>query len=212
MKVAILGAGGHAKVICDAIDAIGEHTIIGLFDDNPELWGSTLLGCHPVLGVIDAWPQHAPEAVVIGVGDNTLRKMLFERLKAANAKILSVVHPKATLGQDVSLGEGTVIFAHAVVNCGSVVGANVILNTSSTVDHDCRIGAHAHLAGGVTVAGGVRIGEGVFLGTAATVIPNLTIGDWAIVGAGSVVVGDIREQATVVGVPARPIRGKTIDS
>ena len=35
--------------------------------------------------------------------------------------------------------------AGVVVGTGSVIGANVILNTSCTVDHHSRVGDHAHL-------------------------------------------------------------------
>jgi acetyltransferase-like isoleucine patch superfamily enzyme len=83
------------------------------------------------------------------------------------------------------------------------VGHNSIINTRASVDHDCVIGAHVHLAPGVTLSGGVTVGEGTHIGTGAVVIQGMTIGPRAIVGAGAVVVADVPAGAVVLGVPAR---------
>jgi maltose O-acetyltransferase len=50
-------------------------------------------------------------------------------------------------------------------------------------------------------------GESVLVGTGAVVIPNLTIGARAVVGAGAVVVADVAAGVTVVGCPARVVKG-----
>ena len=46
MRVAIIGAGGHSKVIADAILAADCDQIFGFFDDNPSLCRNTLLGFY----------------------------------------------------------------------------------------------------------------------------------------------------------------------
>ena len=44
------------------------------------------------------------------------------------------------------------------------------------------------------------------IGIGATIVPSVTLGCEAIIGAGSVVLEDVPSLATMVGVPARPIR------
>lgn len=202
MQIAIIGAGGHAKVVADAVLAGGQYRIFGFFDDDASLWRNEILGL-PIVGPIDSWRSHSIDAFVVGIGDNAHRRKMFDRLKSAGANFATVIHPRATIARDVVLGEGTVVFANAVVNSGTTIGVDSILNTSCTVDHDCIVGIHTHLAPGVNITGEVHIGEGVFAGTGAKIIPRTRIGDWAIIGAGSVVIRDVQKATKVAGVPAR---------
>ncbi|PYS52613.1 MAG: hypothetical protein DMF68_01155, partial [Acidobacteria bacterium] len=70
--VLILGAGGHAKVIADILMCRG-ILVRGFLDDDRKFWGETRLGL-PVLGAIDLFPEYEPEGLIIGVGDNSLRR------------------------------------------------------------------------------------------------------------------------------------------
>jgi sugar O-acyltransferase (sialic acid O-acetyltransferase NeuD family) len=203
MKIAIIGAGGHAKVVADAILAAGGRQLVGFFDDDP-LRAGEYLG-HPVLGRIETWRHHAIDSFVIGIGDNLMRKRHFEDLASAGAEFATVVHPRAVIGGGVTLGAGTVVLANAAVNSGTLIGANSILNTACTVDHECTIGAHVHFAPGVNLAGEVRIGEGVFAGIGAKIIPRISVGDWASIGAGAVVIRDVPAGAKVAGIPAKTL-------
>ena len=206
MRIGIIGAGGHGKVVADAVLTAGEYAIAGFFDDDPSLREGTFFG-YPLLGPIDDWASHSIDIFIIGIGSNLNRKRQFERLKSAGARFATIVHPGATVGKDVSVGDGTVVLANVVINCDASVGPNTILNTSCTVDHDCIIGPHSHLAPGVNLAGNVQLGEGVFAGVGAKVIPGVRIGEWAVVGAGAVVIDDVQEGSKVVGVPARKLEG-----
>jgi acetyltransferase-like isoleucine patch superfamily enzyme len=68
------------------------------------------------------------------------------------------------------------------------------------------IGEGSHICPGVRIAGRVKVEPGVFVGIGATIVPKITLGCEAIVGAGAVVIEDVQPMATVVGVPAKPIR------
>jgi sugar O-acyltransferase (sialic acid O-acetyltransferase NeuD family) len=204
MRIAVVGSGGHAKVVADAVLAQG-HEFSGFFGEDSSRWGQTVLG-YPILGPIKGWQQQSIEALVVGIGDNLARKVVFNQLKSAGAKLITVVHPRATLGKGVALGEGAVVLANVVVNSDSQIGPNCILNTACTVDHDCIVSAHVHVAPGVNITGHVKLGEGTFVGTGAKIIPRILVGDWAIIGAGAVVVRNVDDGAKVIGVPARAIR------
>ena len=99
-------------------------------------------------------------------------------------------------GKEIQIGPG------AIVNCTATVGADVILNTGSVIEHDCRIGDHVHVAPGTVLGGEVSVGEGV-PGLGSRVLPRVKIGAWAVVGAGAVVTKDVPPFAVAVGVPAK---------
>jgi len=209
MKVIILGGGGHAQVIADALLRMGERSekidVVGYLDDDSNLkervqWGGSILGRIDELNGI----EH--DAVVVGIGNNSTRMKVFNRLQAQGIRFITVIHPSAVIANDVAIGQGTVVLAGTVVNTGSLIGSNVIINTGATVDHHANIGAHAHIAPGVHLGGTVTVGEGAFLGIGSNVIPNLTIGSWSTIGAGAVVINDIPPKVTAVGIPARVIK------
>ena len=82
----------------------------------------------------------------------------------------------------------------------------MILNTHSTVEHDCIIEEGVHIGPGAQVAGGVSISNGVWIGIGAVISDHVHIGEGSIVGAGAVVIEDVPANVIVIGVPARILK------
>lgn len=195
--VAVIGAGGHASVVASTLIAAG-HEVTGFYDDAPSSWGTSILGI-PVKGPISQ--LSAGSCAVLGIGSNAVRRTLAGRI---DAEWMTVVHPFAWVHPEVSLGEGTVVCAGAVIQPGACIGRHVIINTRASVDHHGRVGDFAHLAV-AHLAGGASVGQGVFMALGSILLPKLHVGDWAIVGAGAIVMKDVAPGTTVVGIPAKPL-------
>ena len=125
--------------------------------------------------------------------------------------LLTIIHPHTAISPQSTLGEGTIAVAGSVVNAGARVGRCAILNTLSSVGHDCVVEDYAQIAPGVNLGGGSVIGEGAFLGIGAKVGPLARIGAWSVVGAGSVVLKDLPARSYCCGTPARVVRMLTAD-
>jgi sugar O-acyltransferase (sialic acid O-acetyltransferase NeuD family) len=208
MKLVIVGAGGHGKVVLDILRAAGLHEPVGFVDSSPGRTGSKFGGL-PVFGPANVLPklrQQNIRAAIVAIGDCRARQKYATLLREEGFELLNAIHPTASISASAVVGKNVVIAAQAAVCTEAQIGDSVILNTNSVVDHECEIGQAAHICPGAHLAGRVRVGAGAWIGIGANVIQCLSIGEHAIVGAGAAVIRDVPAYATVVGVPARVIK------
>ena len=206
----ILGGGGHAAAVIDALQGGEQAVPHAVLDHNSSLWGQTVLGVSIVGGddCLMSLKQNGVTTFVIGLGgtaDNEPRRRLFESALAQGLTPLTVVHRSAVCSSSAEIGKGTVILAGAIVGPRAVLRQNVLVNSGAIVEHDCDIGDHVHIAPGAVVASTVRVGTAAHIGAGSTIRQCLTIGAASVVGMGAVVIKDVQPGETVVGVPARSI-------
>jgi len=200
-KIVLIGGGGHCKVVMDAIMAAGAYEIAGVVDPRLEV-GSDVLGV-PVVGDDSALAELMERGVkkaaigVGSVGDPSLRKEIYARVRMMGFEFPSIVHPKAVVARDVEIGEGAFLAASATVNPGTRIGVSAIINTSSSIDHDCSIGDFAHIAPGAVLSGGVEVGDETHIGTGAKVSHYVKIPGKTKIKAGSLVYTDGRGKMQV---------------
>lgn len=199
--IIVVGGGGHAHVVIDALIR-GGVAVIGICD--PALSKGTLgpLGVL-VLGDDSALSGYSPSNVdlVNGVGSTAstdARRHVFETFGGRGYRFVSVVHPSAVIAHDVKIEEGSQLMAGVIVQTGTAIGRNTIVNTGSCIDHDCRLGDHVHVAPGVTLSGGVVVGSNTHIGIGASIIQSVIIGDHCLIGAGAVVLTNVEDGCRIV--------------
>ena len=175
-KLAIIGAGGHGKVVGE-IALLNQYKLIDFFDDDQIK--KTKEFPFNIIDTVDYLNEHLEDydAFFVAIGDNETRSEKIEWLKKNKMNIVSLIHPKSTISKFSSIGIGTCVMANAVVNAGSLIKEGVIINTSASVDHDCLIEDFAHISPNCSVSGGVRIGKFTHLGTGTSVHPGIDIGN-----------------------------------
>ncbi len=209
-KIVVVGGGGHARVVLDAIAAGRAYRVVGVTDPRAAS-GSRVQGV-PVLGSDGKLPGLFRRGVthcIVAVGgaqDPSARPRLAARLAKMGFSFVNVVHPAAVVSPRAILGQGIYVAAGAIINAGAEIGDHAIINTNACVDHDCRLGAFVHAAPGAALSGGVVVGEGSHLGTGCAVSPSVRIGARTIVGVGSAVVSDIPAGAVAFGNPCRVVK------
>lgn len=206
-SLAVVGAGGHSRVVVDIIERQGHYRIAGILDAKGRA-GETFCG-HPVLGP-ESTLADRPDIthVIVAIGDNWVRRRVVDKLVAlrTNLHFGTAVHPSAIVARDVRIGEGTVVMAGAVVNPGTAIGRHAIVNTSTSLDHDNRIGDFAAVLPGALTGGDVTVGDYAVLALGCRVLHGVTIGTHAVVGAGALVTRDVADATLVYGTPARDVR------
>jgi UDP-perosamine 4-acetyltransferase len=205
--IAILGRGGHAKVVLDLLREVGAEVVGWVGDargiamgDEPMEWRGL-----PHLGNDEDVAAMSPDrlGLAAGIGGGPERERLFARFTALGFTFPALHHPYSWISQSVQLEPGSQVMAGTVVQADCVIGPVTILNTGARIDHDCRIGRACHLAPSSTVCGGVIVGDGALIGAGAVVLPGAHVGAGAVVGAGAAVKSPVMPGAHVAGVPAR---------
>lgn len=203
-SIYLLGAGGHGRVLIDALQN-QEISISGILDPHIEvghrILGIAVLGDERYLKKISKLESH----LINGLGANpniNKRKEKFINLTNQGYQFADVIHPTAVIASNTYLAEGCQIMAGAILQTGTTLGKNVVINTRASLDHDCWIGDHCFIAPGVVLCGNINIEHSTFIGAGAIILPNLKIGANAIIGAGSVVTKSVSNQSLAVGSPA----------
>lgn len=203
----IIGAGGLAREVAEAVDAVGRYRIVGLVDDDPSLHGTTVAG-RPVLGGIDQVYWDRSSYLVVCAGQGHVRRRIVDRLVAhdiGRSRFATVVHPSVHVPPSCFVGVGTVLLAHVAVTADARLGRHVVAMPNVTVTHDGVVGDFATLCAGVSLAGGVTVGEGAYLGTNASVRQQRHVGAGSTLGMGATLLHDLPDGETWAGVPARPL-------
>src|SRR5580704_10339618 len=202
----VWGAGGHGKVIVEALLAGGEWEVVGILDEDEKKRGIKVLDVKVFSlegGVAEAAERFDCGRVAIGIGDNYARFDKFQQVRRAGLTLANVVHPSAHVSRFVRRGEGVTILAGATINPGTTIEDNVCINTSASVDHDDHLERSCHIFPNATLTGGVRVKEFAYVGSGAVIAPNLTVEKYSYVGAGAVVLANVAEGTVVFGVPAK---------
>ena len=191
-KLAIIGAGGHGKVVGE-IALLNQYETIDFFDDRFREIKSFPF---TIVNTLDYLKEHLKDydAFFVAIGNNQIRSEKIEWFKNHKMNIVSLIHPKSTFSKFSSLGIGTCVMANAVVNPGTLIKEGVIINTSASVDHDCVIEDFAHISPNCSLSGDVRIGKFTHLGTGTSVYPGIHIGNDVKTGIGSRVFKNILDQ------------------
>jgi sugar O-acyltransferase (sialic acid O-acetyltransferase NeuD family) len=213
IKLGVFGASGFSRETADIFlgKIIDELVYIDL---NPH--ENTYFG-FPIVSE-DQIPQLVKEGYyfAIGLGDNTLRKKIFEKYN--HLSFPNILHSAASMGFKQAKGlrekRGNIITAGVRFTNNIQLGDFGIFNLNCTIGHDCIIENFVNIAPGANISGNVLIEEGAYIGTNATILQGksieqkMIVGKYATVGAGAVVINRVPDFTTVVNMPAKAIYRK----
>jgi bifunctional N-acetylglucosamine-1-phosphate-uridyltransferase/glucosamine-1-phosphate-acetyltransferase GlmU-like protein len=180
----LIGAGGAC------IDTLSFFNLKNtpIFDDYKV---GSVMG-NRIYGTVDDLIRMRPTDDIFNcigsVGDNTVRNRIYEKLKAAGIKTKPLLL--------CSFLSGNV-----------KIGSNVLAGVGSQLHHDVTIENNVVISPGVIICGDVTLKKNCFIGAGSVLIQGITVGRNSIAGAGSVVINDVPDNCTVVGNPARIIKG-----
>lgn len=167
-KVIVIGAGGHSKVIGEIIQS-SQDELIGYLDDN--ITGENIIGT--IQDVLRLHEKDEKIEFIIGIGNNEVRNKIYQEYPQLN--YYTAIHPSAIISPSARVGVGTVIMANVVINSNTTVGDNCIINTATVIEHDCTIENGVHLSYRVTVGAGSIIGKEAYIDMGAIIARGVTV-------------------------------------
>ena len=198
----MLGDGGHSDVCRDVAKKMG-YVETGFVLKN-ELDRNSPNSINNFLGTDEWLFEKGPDKSLLingigGTAGSKIREKIFSKYSSRGFKFLTLIHPSAQIVDSVILEHGVQIMAGVIIQPNCKIKKNSIINTRSSIDHDCVVEENVHIAPGVILCGNVIVKKRAFVGAAACIIPSLIIGDSAIIGAGSTVLNNVPANTTYVG-------------
>ncbi|MGE0330137.1 MAG: NeuD/PglB/VioB family sugar acetyltransferase [Ramlibacter sp.] len=198
----LFGAGGHARVVADAVLCQGAWSVLAASDRDPQKCSGELL---PGIELVDLPRALVLEAALhVAIGNNAAREL--ESAALGMQRLVTVTHRDASVAPTAVLRPGCFVAARAVVAPLARLGTGVIVNHGAVVDHDAVVGDFTHVAPGAMLGGAVRLGKRVLVGAGAVVLPGIAVADDVVIAAGCVVNKPLHEAGTYAGMPARRLK------
>tara|TARA_B100000809_G_scaffold190534_1_gene189143 strand:+ start:213 stop:815 length:603 start_codon:yes stop_codon:yes gene_type:complete len=198
----ILGAGGHAIEVLDALLEKKIEKGVIFFDDTIKENGQVLgkfIVYNNMEDVVDC-------DFCLGVGGVEVRKMLSSKGLQAGKRWKGVRANNIVVGKHNSSIHTTVdLMMNVTISSVVSIGKGTLVNRGVNIHHEVNIGDFCELASNCCLLGNVELADEVFIGAGAIVLPKVKIGKGAVIGAGAIVVNDVKANTTVVGNPARLI-------
>jgi sugar O-acyltransferase (sialic acid O-acetyltransferase NeuD family) len=207
-KLLIVGASGHGLVAKDAAEAQG-YRFVGYLDSYKPVGSDGVIGHPDKLGAIaiDTGAKH----IFVAISNNYIRSQVTKQLLVDHsvAKLISIIHPAATVAPDAILGAGSLVCAGAVVNSGCIISQGCIINTKASIDHGGKMEEFSSLLPGCTVCGDCRIGVCTCVCAGVCVSHGISVGDHTLIGAGSLILKNVPSYSLVYGSPAKFIKKRS---
>lgn len=206
--IVLIGAGGHAVSITNVALSCG-YDVISYVDDNKA--GTQLLGI-PVITSEKCLHLYSSHNLCIAVGDNAVRERVYKEYKSkfASARFPSLIHKSSVVGVGTHIDEGTVVMPLSNIGPNSQVGKCCIVNTNSSIDHDCNFDDFSSIAPGVVSGGTVSVGKRTAISIGAIIKHGVSIGDDVVIGANSYVNKNIGDSVVAYGSPCRKVRDRKV--
>jgi sugar O-acyltransferase (sialic acid O-acetyltransferase NeuD family) len=155
----------------------------------------------PLSCLVDEYPPEDFEAhVALSYKKmNRTRDEKYHALKRMGYRMVNYICTKSVTWPDLQVGDNCFILENQTIQPTVKIGSDVIIWSGNHLGHRGVIGDHTYISSHVCIAGFVTVGTHCFIGINATIRDFVKIGNRVFIGMGASVVGDVPDDAVVVG-------------
>ena len=217
-KVIIFGIGDISQIAHLYLSEDTSYEVVAFTMDKEYIKEDTFLGL-PVVAFENLEEKFSQNEykLFISLGYtkiNKLREQKFLEAKEKGYKLISYIHPKATVASNVKIGENCFIFEDNTIQPFVTIEDNCILWSGNHIGHHSTIKSNCFIASHVVISGGCEIGENTFIGVNATLRDHIKIGKSNVIGAGALILNDTEDNKVYMAnpteaskVPSNRLRG-----
>ena len=110
---------------------------------------------------------------------------------------------KVIIEDHVEVGANTTIDRGSLSD--TIIGAGSKIDNLCQIAHNVKIGKNVLMAAQSVIAGSSTIGDNVYISGQVGIVDNVHVGNNVIIGGKSCVIGDVKDDVVLWGMPARPI-------
>lgn len=213
-KIAFIGAGQGLIQVLDLVNEIGNYIPVCVYDDTESKIGQSVYGVE-IRDRVNYdlirkdFENNLFDSIVITVSTSIdFRKMVFKHLTEFNIPFENLIHPSVTLGFDLSIGQGNLIFSHSSIGPCTIIGSNNFISSHCNIEHHNIMGSHNTFGPGVMTSGNVEIGNQTKFGTGIFIEPKIKIGDNCTISSGSIIVQNINDSVLVFSGVTNKLKSK----
>lgn len=182
IKIFIFGTGTMGDVAYEYLKGAKNFQICGFVDFEDFFSSKTKFGL-PVIkyeNIEKTFPSEKFKGfIAIGYKNfNKERENVFRLLKEKKYKLISFIHPKSCISDNVEIGENCMILENQTIQPFSKIGNNVTLWSGNHIGHHVKIGDNSFISSHVVISGSCRIGKNCFFGVNSAVADGIDIDDF----------------------------------
>jgi len=182
----------------------GTAKVAGFVDDTMPVGSEIIDGIRTVGGLSEQSfcasfaPQDFRVVFAIGYSNMGARLSAYQRLLEAGYGLFSIIHPRAVIEDNATIGDGCILLGGCVIDQGVTLGAVCYIDIGVTIGEDSVMGVNNYLSASCALGGSVTMGDNNFIGMNSTIVNNVEIGNGVTVNAQTLVHKDVADHSQVI--------------
>lgn len=182
-KIVIVGANNAGKLVLDIIFKrrymlLEDIQVLGFLDEDTSKLGTLIHGVEVIDNLETFLQRPFDDALqfVVACDQPDLKKDIIKKLENVGyLDFYTAIHPRAVVGNKVTLGVGTVIHSGAIINMDTDIGEHVIIGAGSMIEIGSRLGDYVVIRPKVIIGEDVHIGDNSLIKAGTVVDDNVKI-------------------------------------
>ena len=154
------------------------------------------------LGDAETYAITPDDYFVIGIGDVTLRKHIYEHFKARGAVFFTLRHPDTDVHPTAQMGEANILQRGCTIFCDCVVGNANYFNGGTNLSHDVVMGDYNFIGPFSIILGQSVVGSCNTFAVHSVVLPKARMGDSNSIAPASILYKGCKNNCRMAGNPA----------